>query len=140
MNPFRHEYAVQLECGKPDDPCCIFLPPQNPIEIFDSQQGPPTGEWRVVFLCFRHWQAYVHSAQGVSLEVYMLPQPQPIPPFWEIRVECAHENCGRPHTIYGAALPDLPTIVTRILRVNPIVPCEGHDLVWNKERIQGTQY
>ncbi len=140
MNPIRLEYAVPLECGKLDDQCCIFLPHRSLLGTYEYPQHPSTGTWNVMFLCLRHGLLFPRGDRDVHPEIYQMPGTAPIPPFWELEAQCAHENCGILHTIYTAGLEDFEKLKIRVLQINPIVLCEGHDLVWNKELIQGTQY
>jgi hypothetical protein len=139
----KWDYAVWLDCfdrGEPDEKCNIFLPHQSPLGIFEDQQRQPTGEWPAVFLCLGHGQSCVRPADSIRLDVEVLAPHQPMPPFWRIECECGHENCGKRHTIYTARMLDWPSIARRILKTNPSVPCDSHDLVWREELMWGTSF
>jgi hypothetical protein len=52
-----------------------------------------------------------------------------------IECECGHENCGIRHTIYTGGMEDTEKIKARILKLNPAIPCDSHNLVWKTEKI-----
>jgi hypothetical protein len=129
------DYAICLGCSDrgPEQECCIFLPHQSPLGAFSHPRYLPTGEWPATFLCLRHGHSCVRSADSVHLGIEMLAPDQSIPPLWRIECECGHESCGKRHAIYTAKMPDWASIVRWVLKTNPVVPCDGHELVWREE-------
>ena|ERR1035437_10023036 len=144
VNEFSTLYSVVLDCGVPGEEylCHIPLPRQSPLGIFEGQHSLSIGDWPATFLCLRHARSFLCSADSVRLETEVRGRDRPVPSLWKIECECAHENCGRLHTIYTARIPDWPTIVTRTLKTNPKpkVPCAGHDLVWREDLMLGEEF
>lgn len=134
-NPmFTHVYCIKTGCPAVDDQYCyIPLPLQSPLGIYADQQYQPTGEWPATFLCLRHGRVSVDWPDSIHLETEPRFPGQPVPPLWRIECECAHQNCGRTHSIYTARAPDPETILKAISRRNPTIPCDDHILVWRDD-------
>jgi hypothetical protein len=139
---WSHEFSVVLGCPHPEDksPCYIPLPRQSLLGTFEGQHCLPKGEWPATFLCLRHGRAFVCFPDSIHLEIDIRLPGQPVSSLWRIECECAHENCGKLHSIYTAGEKDWPTIVRRILRRNPLVPCCDHKLLWREDLMRGTEY
>jgi hypothetical protein len=143
MNSLLVDFAVNLGCsdsGEPSRACCIFLPHQSPLGIYEHPQRQPTGMWHASFLCIRHGQVFSRSAEDVRVEIGLQGQHRRVPPFWRIECGCGHENCGTHHTIYTAGISSFPELVNRVLEKNPIVPCDSHNLLLKKELIHAKQF
>jgi len=121
--------------GDPLMPCCIFLPLQNPLPTFVDQQNQPTGIWTATFLCLLHGTVCVCRSDQVHSEIAPADPDQRNYPFWEIVCECGHENCETRHTIYTGGMENPTEITTRILKMNPTIPCGSHNLVWQREKM-----
>jgi len=136
------EHCVILACRHRDgeSPCNIPLPRQSPLGIYEGQHYRTTGEWPATFLCLRHGLSFACSPHNIRLEVEMMGLNHSVPQLWRIECECAHENCGKPHSIYTARAPDWTTIVARILKTNPIVPCGDHSVFWQKDLMHGIEF
>ena len=131
-------YGVLPGClvhNDPLSPCCIFLPRRSPSETFEYLQNQPMENWSVTFLCLRHGTVCVRGSDDVHVEICPTDQDQPSPTFWEIECACGQESCGKLHTIYSGGMPDCAKIVKQIVKLNPIVPCGSHNLVWQPEKI-----
>ena len=140
MSPVLWEFGLSLECsGDPETSCCTFLPHQTPLGIREGQHYRPSRNWNESFLCLRHGQVFARSAEDVHLEFDTLGRYPTIPPFWQIEAQCARESCGKKHTLYasGPSIVSEAQLVNRILKLNAIVPCDSHDLVWKRELIHG---
>jgi hypothetical protein len=142
ISSFSHEHSVILGCPHLEgaQPCYIPLPLQSPLGKYEGLRYQPMGEWPLVFLCLWHARVYECRPDSIHLETDMRLPGQPVSPLWRIECDCAHENCGKLHTIYTAREKDWPTIVRLILKRNPIVPCGDHDLVWREDLMRGTEY
>jgi hypothetical protein len=133
--------AVMLDCprGDPADPCRIPLPYQNLVGMCDGPRELPLGTWPAVFFCMKHAHTCVRSPRNIELEEEIEVPDEPMPSLWRIECECAHENCGKRHAVYTSRAPDWETIERVILLRNPSVACDGHELVWSKELMRGTE-
>jgi hypothetical protein len=132
-------YSVILDCGSPNR-CSIPLPRQNQEQTSERRWRVPAGASPGTFLCLRHGRTYVRSEQHVHPVPEIRPQGSPVPQLWVIDAVCAHENCGRQHTIYTAREDDWSHIVRLILEPTPIVvPCGDHNLIWRRDLMQGTE-
>lgn len=138
---FTHVHCVKTNCPERDDQLCyIPLPHQSPLGIFANRQYQPIGEWPATFLCLRHGQVSVHWPDSIRYEIEPRVPGQPVPQMWQIEIECAHENCGRLHTIYTARAPDRRTILRSIARWNPTIPCGDHKLIFGENLIRLTEF
>jgi hypothetical protein len=141
MGHFSSIHCVKMNCPAGDNQFCnIPLPLQSPIGIYADRQYQPIGEWPVTCLCLRHGLVSAYWLDSIHHEIEMMALGQPVPQMWQIECECAHENCGKLHTIYTARAPDWETILRAIARWNPNVPCGDHILIWRKELMRGTEF
>lgn len=141
MGAFTTVHCVRFNCPAGDNQYCyIPLPLRSPIGIYEGQIYQPTGDWPATFLCLRHGQVSVDLPDSVRLEVEPRVPGQPVPQMWRIEAECAHENCGRLHTIYTARAPDRETILRAIARWNPTIVCGDHNLIWRDDLMQLTRF
>jgi len=138
---FSHEHSVILPCSVPEGEmqCSIPLPHQSHLGTYEGQDYRPTHDWQASFLCLRHGRVYVCSPHSIHLELQVRGPGQPVSPLWQVDALCGHERCGAIHTLYTAKMPDWPSIVQRILRIEPKLSCSGHDFVWREELISGSQ-
>ena len=141
LGTWSHEFVVRLGCPnrEGEQKCSIPLPRQSLLGIYEGLKYRPTGEWPETFLCVRHARVFVCSIDSVDLDLEMRGLDELVSPMWRIECQCAHENCGRLHTIYTGRMPDWPSIVRRILKTNPSVPCSDHDLVWREDLMRATE-
>lgn len=140
---FHTAWVVHTRCPgwETDAPkCSIPLPHQSPLGIYEDQKYRPTGTWPATFLCLRHGISGLHSAQDIRLDTLLSPPGEGLPTSWEIEVSCAHENCGKVHTIYTARMPSFPELADRLMRITPAIHCDGHDLIWRRDLIQADPY
>lgn len=141
MGAFTTVHCIRTTCPDGDNQFCyIPLPLQSPLGRYEDQQYRPTGEWPATFLCLRHGQLSVDSPASIHPEIEPRVQGQPVPPMWMIEAECAHENCGKLHTIYTARAPDRETVLKQIGRLNPAIPCRNHNLVWREDLLKMTEF
>ena len=138
---WSHEFSVVLGCPHPEGqpPCYIPLPRQSPLGIYEGLLYRPMGEWPLTFLCLPHGRVYECWPDSIHLEVDMRLPGQPVSPLWKIECECAHDNCGRIHTLYTGQITDWPSIVRQILGTNPRVPCGDHALLCREDLMRPTE-
>jgi hypothetical protein len=142
VSEFPRVYSVNLDCNAPGQEylCHIPLPRRSPLGIFEGQHNLSIGDWPATFLCLLHARSFFRLADSVRHETEVRVRNRPVPSLWRIECECAHENCGRPHTIYTARAPDWNTIVRLILERDPTVSCGAHSLVWREDLMHGTEF
>jgi hypothetical protein len=136
-----HIHCVNLNCPDGESQLCyIPLPLQSPIGIYEGQKYRPMGKWPVTFLCLRHGQASAYLPDMIRHGIESMVPGQPVPQMWQIECQCAHEHCGKLHTIYTARAPDWKTILRAVGRWNPSVPCGDHVLIWKEELMRGIEF
>lgn len=142
MAPDIVDYGVCLGCSDagPERQCCILLPHQSPLGIFEHPNCQPSGEWPVMFLCLRHAHWCMRSVDNIHPEIEMLVQGQSVPPLWRIQCRCAQERCGRWHTIYVGKDSDWNRILRKLLEKQPRIPCESHVLKWREDLIHSEPF
>ena len=131
------EYAVRLDCCAqqyPANPRHIVLPHRSLLGTFEYPLCQPSGEWPATFLCLRHGQSFVCSDSIFRLEAETPVQGQP--PLWRVQALCKHEGCEKMRTIFVGLQPDALAVRTKILKLLPVVPCDGHSLEWAEGWIQ----
>ena len=133
------EHCVILGCPvrENESPCNIPLPRQSHLGIYEGQDYRPTHDWREAFLCLRHGHVYACSPANIRLETDMRGPGQSVSPLWQVDALCGHERCGAVHTLYTGRMPDWHSIVSRIVQLDPELPCHDHVFVWRKELITG---
>ena len=94
--------------------CRIFLPFQSPAGKYGGLQYLPNGTWPATFVCLRHGTAGLRWAAEVHPVPPSWDPGGKAPTFWEIEARCAHENCGKPHTI--CRTPSME-------RISPMLTC-----------------
>ena len=134
VGSFTVVHCVKMNCPAADDQYCyVPLPIQSPLGIYAGQQYQPMGEWPATFLCLRHGRVSAYWPDSIHQEIEPMVPGQPVPQMWRIECECAHENCGKLHTIYTARAPDRETIWKAVAQKNPAIVCGDHVLPWRKE-------
>jgi hypothetical protein len=135
------EHSVVLPCPVHDyeSLCSIPLPRRSHLGIYEGPSYQPTGDWHETFVCLRHARAFVCSPRKIHLQLQVRDPGRPVSPLWQIEAVCAHDNCGRPHTIYTAGMPDWHSIASRILKTRPKMPCGDHDFVWREDSMRATE-
>ena len=141
LGTISYEHSVILGCPVGEKmPCNIPLPRQSHLGKYEGPDYRPSHGWRETFLCLRHARVFVCSPQNIHLEMQQRAPRQPVSSLWQIESVCAHENCGKPQTIYTAKMPDWSSIANRILKTNPKILCGDHDFVWREDLIHGTEF
>jgi hypothetical protein len=107
--------------------------------MYEGLDYRPTGDWRETFLCLRHGQAFVCSPANIHLEADMRDPGQRVSPLWQIDVQCGLANCEKRHSIYTGRMLFWSDILKRILQLKPRIPCDGHDLVWEKDLMEALE-
>lgn len=129
---FSFEFVLQGDCADER----IVLPRQSPLGIAEGLDYQPMGMWPVIFVCTQHGSVFLRYPEEVALESVpdQLPRGNRL---WQIECQCAHDNCVRMFDIYttGFLSADSAEIVSRILRANPKIACNGHDLVLKEQRM-----
>jgi hypothetical protein len=138
---WTHVHCVKMDCPAGDDQYCyIPLPHQSPLGIIADRQYQPIGEWPATFLCLRHGRVFIYWPYSILHEIEPRVPGEPVPPLWQIECECAHENCGKLHTIYTARAPDRETVLKAIARRNPTIVCGDHNLIWREDLMRLTEF
>jgi hypothetical protein len=99
--------VFEIEC-----PLChasIALPRQSPLGKYGGLTYQPTDKWPITFWCSAVGQLCAVAPPRSHPKTIAVPDhTQPWVALWEIECECAHENCGRHHTIYSRDYSSAP--------------------------------
>jgi len=139
---FTVVYSVRFDCTPtPLEPLChLPLPHHSPLGAYEGSHYRPTDAWPATFLCLRHGLACERSPQEIQSDLEVRTPGAPVPPMWRIACTCAHQNCGKRHTIYAARLPGFPEVARRILKLAPRIPCGDHLLECRIDLMRGAVF
>lgn len=118
-------FVYQFPC-----PVCgghTVLPRRSPLGTYGELQYQPTDAWPINFLCFHNGQVSQVPRGAIRPDTLVTEQiPTPgAASLWQIQCECAHENCGKRHTIYSKYSTDAqPSDVGKLLfQPAQSIPC-----------------